>query len=184
MVEVGMAINVSARQLADPGIIAEVEAAVAIAGGGAPLCLEITETALLESASPAGDTLRRLKTRGVLLGIDDFGTSYSSLSNVTRLAPDFLKVDRSFVDGLGVDPHDSAIVAAVINLAHTLGLFVIAEGVESQAQVQRLWALGCDLVQGFVVSKPLPPEEFELMMVVPVDAIHLGEPDAAVVRLR
>jgi diguanylate cyclase (GGDEF)-like protein/PAS domain S-box-containing protein len=184
MVEVGMAVNVSARQLADPGIIAEVEAAVAAAGGGAPLCLEITETALLESASPAGDTLRRLKTRGVLLGIDDFGTSYSSLSNVTRLAPDFLKVDRSFVDGLGVDPHDSAIVAAVINLAHTLGLFVIAEGVESQAQVQRLRSLGCDLVQGFVVSKPLPPEEFELMMVVPVDAIHLGDLAAAPVRLR
>ncbi len=184
MVEVGMAVNVSARQLADPGIIAEVEAAVAIAGGGAPLCLEITETALLESAAPAGDTLRRLKTRGVLLGIDDFGTSYSSLSNVTRLAPDFLKVDRSFVNGLGVDPHDSAIVSAVINLAHTLGLFVIAEGVESAAQVRRLRSLGCDLVQGFVVSKPLPAEEFELMMVVPVDATHLEVLEPLVSRRR
>jgi len=174
MVEVGMAINVSARQLTDPGLIANVEAAVASAGGGAPLCLEITETALLESASPAGDTLRRLKTRGVLLGIDDFGTRYSSLSNFTRLAPDFLKVDRSFVEGLGSDPHDSAIVAAVINLAHTLGLFVIAEGVESLAQVHLLRQLGCDLVQGFVVSKPLTTAEFEQMMVAPGDVAHLA----------
>ena len=173
MVEVAMAVNVSARQLADPGIIAEVEAAVATAGGGAPLCLEITESALLESASPAGDTLRRLKTKGVLLGIDDFGTSYSSLSNVARLAPDFLKVDRSFVEGLGVNKRDTAIVKAVINLAHTLGLFVIAEGVESRVQLDRLRALGCDLVQGFVVSKPLTGAEFEEAMVVPGDVPHL-----------
>ncbi len=179
MVEVAMAINVSARQLADPDLIADVEAAVTAAGGGAPLCLEITETALLESASPAGETLRRLKTKGVLLGIDDFGTSYSSLSNFTRLAPDFLKVDRSFVDGLGIDPHDSAIVEAVINLAHTLGLSVIAEGVESSAQVQRLRALGCDLLQGFVVSKPLPGDEFELALVAPGDVNHLGSLEQA-----
>ncbi|HEV8114731.1 MAG TPA: EAL domain-containing protein [Acidimicrobiales bacterium] len=174
MVEVAMAINVSARQLTDPRLIANVEAAVATAGGGAPLCLEITETALLEYASPAGDTLRRLKTRGVLLGIDDFGTSYSSLSNFTRLAPDFLKVDRSFVEGLGVDPHDSAIVAAVINLAHTLGLFVIAEGVESALQVALLRELGCDLIQGFVIARALPSEEFELAMVAPGDVCHLN----------
>jgi len=175
MVEVGMAVNVSARQLADPDLIREVEAAVAVAGGGAPLCLEITETALLEAASPAGDTLRRLKTRGVLLGIDDFGTSYSSLSNVTRLAPDFLKVDRSFVEGLGIDAHDSAIVAAVINLAHTLGLFVIAEGVESRAQISQLRALGCDLIQGYVVSKPLLADAFEQAMVAPGDVGHLDD---------
>jgi len=168
-----MAVNVSARQLADPGIIAEVEAAVAVAGGGAPLCLEITETALLEAASPASDTLRRLKTRGVLLGIDDFGTSYSSLSYVTRMAPDFLKVDRTFVEGLGIDPHDSAIVAAVINLAHTLGLFVIAEGVETAEQVALLRALRCDLIQGFVVSKALWAEEFEEALVRPGDVCHL-----------
>ena len=174
MVEVAMAINISARQLTDPDLITDVEAAVAAAGGGAPLCLEITETALLESASPAGDTLRRLKSKGVLLGIDDFGTSYSSLSNFTRLAPDFLKVDRSFVEGLGIDPHDSAIVAAVVNLAHTLGLFVIAEGVESNAQVERLHRLGCDLVQGFVVSKALHAHEFELAMVAPGDVDHLS----------
>lgn len=111
----------------------------------------------------------------MLLGIDDFGTSYSSLSNFTRLAPDFLKVDRSFVGGLGIDPHDSAIVAAVINLAHTLGLFVIAEGVESNAQVERLRALRCDLVQGFVVSKPLPGDEFELALVAPGEVNHLGD---------
>jgi len=175
MVEVGMAVNVSARQLADPGLVAEVEAAVAEAGGGAPLCLEITETALLEWASPTAETLRRLKTRGILLGIDDFGTNYSSLSNVTRLAPDFLKVDRSFVNGLGVDPHDTAIVAAVIGLAHTLGLFAIAEGVESPAQVARLRTLGCDLIQGFVVSRPLPADEFEQAMVIPGDVSHLGD---------
>ena len=173
MVEVAMAVNVSARQLTDPELIANVEAAVAAAGGGAPLCLEITETALLEYASPAGATLRRLKTRGILLGIDDFGTSYSSLSNFTRLAPDFLKVDRSFVEGLGVDPHDSAIVAAVISLAHTLGLFVIAEGVESALQVARLRELGCDMIQGFVIAKALPSEEFELAMVAPGDVCHL-----------
>jgi diguanylate cyclase (GGDEF)-like protein/PAS domain S-box-containing protein len=173
MVEVGMAVNVSARQLADPGIIAEVEAAVALAGGGTPLCLEITETTLLEAASPAAKTLRRLKRRGVLLGIDDFGTSYSSLSYITRLAPDFVKIDSSFVDGLCVNANDRAIVAAVIKLAHTLGLFVIAEGVESAAQVERLRELRCNLIQGFVVSKPLPGGEFERLMIAPGDVAHL-----------
>jgi len=177
MVEVGMSVNVSPLQLSDPGLIRDVEAAVTLAGGGAPLCLEITETAVLQSASPAGRTLRRLKTRGVLLGIDDFGTSYSSLTNVTRLAPDFLKVDRSFIEGLGIVAHDSAIVAAVINLAHTLGLFVIAEGVESQAQITRLRALGCDLIQGFVVCKPLLADEFEKAMVAPGDVSHLDQAD-------
>ena len=175
MVEVGMAVNISARQLADPGIIAQVEAAVAMAGGGAPLCLEITETALLEAATPAKATLRRLKAHGVLLGIDDFGTSYSSLSYITRLTPDFLKVDRTFVEGLcDVNPNDRAIVSAVINLAHTLGLFVIAEGVETDAQVACLRTLDCDLIQGFVVSKPLPADEFELLMIAPGDVSHLA----------
>ena len=91
----------------------------------------------------------------MLIGVDDFGTGYSSLAYLRRFPVDLLKVDRSFVDGLGTDPGDSAIVAAIVNLAHTLGMEAIAEGVETEEQLAELRRLGCDKAQGYLLGHPV-----------------------------
>jgi EAL domain-containing protein (putative c-di-GMP-specific phosphodiesterase class I) len=103
--------------------------------------------------------LRALKDLGVTLAIDDFGTGYSSLSYLQRFPLDILKIDKTFVDELGVEPEGSEIVAAVINLAHALGLQVIAEGVETQRQLDELERLDCDYAQGYLFSRPVPAHE-------------------------
>jgi diguanylate cyclase (GGDEF)-like protein/PAS domain S-box-containing protein len=145
-----VAVNVSARQLQDPefpGIVREV-----IADAGVPasrICLEVTESALLDPEM-AGRVLRSLKAVGVVIAIDDFGTGYSSLSRLKRFPVDYLKVDRTFVDGIGRDPEDEVIVASVVNLAHSLGLEVIAEGIETADQLERLASLGCEIGQGWL----------------------------------
>jgi CheY-like chemotaxis protein len=125
------------------------------------LCLEITESVLMEDVGASRTVLQSLKELGVRLGIDDFGTGYSSLLYLRRFPVDFLKVDRSFVMGLGHNSEDGAIVAGVLGLAHALGVGAIAEGVEEPAQADKLAALGCEQAQGFLWSKPLPAEELE-----------------------
>jgi EAL domain-containing protein (putative c-di-GMP-specific phosphodiesterase class I) len=116
--------------------------------------LEITESVLMDDVDMSEETLGRLRTLGVKLVVDDFGTGYSSLSYLRRFPVDLLKVDRSFVDGLGTDPSDSAIVTAIITLAHTLGLEAVAEGVETAHQLDELRRLGCDQAQGFYFARP------------------------------
>jgi diguanylate cyclase (GGDEF)-like protein/PAS domain S-box-containing protein len=160
-----MAVNVSARQLADDtfvGLVAEILAEV----GLAPelLCLEITESAMVDGAAP---TLQALRDLGVRLSIDDFGTGYSSLLRLKQLPVDQLKVDRSFVAGLGRDPGDTAIVAGVVGLARALGLAVVAEGVEGEEQVIDLRAMGCELAQGFYWCKPLPADDLHRWLTAP-----------------
>jgi diguanylate cyclase (GGDEF)-like protein/PAS domain S-box-containing protein len=123
------------------------------------LCLEITESVLMEDAPAVIEALRRLKDIGVLLAIDDFGTGYSSLSYLRRFPVDVLKVDQSFVDGLGPDPEDSAIVAAIVNLAVILDLEAVAEGVETPEQLEQLRALGCAAAQGYLFARPAPADE-------------------------
>jgi diguanylate cyclase (GGDEF)-like protein len=153
-------VNLSARQIDDPRIVATVEEILSRTGLPAGnLTLEITESALMEDAASALDVLRALKGIGVLLAIDDFGTGYSSLSYLQRFPLDFLKVDRSFVEALGEGTGGEEIVGAVINLAHSLGLKVVAEGVETTGQLEILRALRCDLAQGFLFSRPLPASE-------------------------
>ncbi len=148
-------VNLSARQLVVPNIAVLVRGVLEGTGlDPALLCLEITESVVMDDASAVIDTLRQLKDIGVSIAIDDFGTGYSSLSYLRRFPVDVLKVDRSFVDGLGPDPEDSAIVAAVIGLARTLDLQAVAEGVETAEQLDALVRLGCDAAQGYWFARP------------------------------
>jgi diguanylate cyclase (GGDEF)-like protein len=152
-----VSVNVSARQLADDDLISTVEAALARANlDPSLLVLEITETTLMGDRDRAVDVLRRLSELGVRIGIDDFGTGQSSLAHLRSLPVDSLKIDQSFVDSLGRDPQGGAIVAAVVQLGHALGLSVTAEGVETPDQLAELRALGCDLGQGFYFAHPQP----------------------------
>ena len=123
------------------------------------MCLDVTETVYVKALEGNTQALDRLRNMGVRISIDDFGTGYSSLSYLKRLPADALKIDKSFVKGLGEDIEDTAIVRMVIELAHTLGVEVVAEGVESRAQATLLAEMGCDMAQGYHFSGPVPPEE-------------------------
>ncbi|OLB74313.1 MAG: hypothetical protein AUI14_23840 [Actinobacteria bacterium 13_2_20CM_2_71_6] len=155
-----VAVNVSAEQFGHPSFVATVAAVLAETGlDPNDLWLEITETSIMADAEAAGDTLRAIRALGVHLSIDDFGTGYSSLAYLRRFPVEALKVDRSFVAGLGRDREDEAIVAMVVSLARTLDLFVVAEGVETAAQLAQLERLGCDVVQGYHFGRPTPAGE-------------------------
>ena len=137
----------------------------------ANLTLEITESALMNDAASALGVLRALKELGVTLAIDDFGTGYSSLSHLQRFPLDILKIDKSFVDELGVDQGGAKIVAAVVKLAHALGLQVIAEGVETERQLDVLGlGLDCDFAQGYLFSRPVPAHELVEKFPLPLGA--------------
>ncbi len=154
-----MSVNLSTRQLMHAGLADAVSAALAETRlPPALLELEITESSVMERPDDAIPVLDGLKQLGVELAIDDFGTGYSSLSYLKLFPLDHLKIDRSFVSDIKHDPNDAAIVAAAVSLAHNLGLSVIAEGVESAVQVERLVELGCDELQGYHFSKPLPTD--------------------------
>jgi diguanylate cyclase (GGDEF)-like protein/PAS domain S-box-containing protein len=154
-----LSLNLSAHQLAAPELVEEVRAALEeTATDPARLHLEITESALMEDTDGVARVVGALKDLGVRLSIDDFGTGYSSLAHLKRLAVDTLKIDRSFVDGLGREPEDTAIVMAVLGMARSLGLSVVAEGVETEEQLTALRDLGCTLAQGFLFARPEPPE--------------------------
>jgi diguanylate cyclase (GGDEF)-like protein/PAS domain S-box-containing protein len=154
-----MSINLSARQFARPSLPGLVADVLAETGADpASICFEITESALMEDVESTTAALRDLKALGVGLAIDDFGTGYASLTYLKRFPVDKVKVDRAFVDGLLGDEEDAAIVAAVVNLAHSLDLRAVAEGVETAEQAARLRELGCDLGQGFYFGEPHPAE--------------------------
>ena len=154
-----LTVNLSGRQLGHPDLVEQVARALDETGFPADrLELEITESVLMDDVEASIATLTALRDLGVRLLVDDFGTGYSSLSYLRRFPVDGLKVDRSFVDGLGREAEDSAIVAAVITLAHTLGLVAVAEGVEDQGHLDELRSLGCDLAQGFWFARPQTPE--------------------------
>jgi EAL domain-containing protein (putative c-di-GMP-specific phosphodiesterase class I) len=153
-----VSVNLSARQLSRPDLVETVGAALEHSRLDPDrLWLEITESVLMDDADTAVAALERLRALGVHLCIDDFGTGYSSLAYLRRFPVDALKVDRSFVAGLGEDPEDSAIVEAVVSMAHSLRLSVVAEGVETDKQLARLRALGCELAQGYYFAAPVPP---------------------------
>ncbi|GAC1454076.1 MAG: hypothetical protein PVSMB10_11820 [Pseudarthrobacter sp.] len=152
-----LAVNVSARQLNDPELVPRIKDILrAQRIDPALLILEITETALMHDPDAALKSLIALKNLGVSLSIDDFGTGYSSLTYLKKFPIDELKIDRSFIMGLGTDTGDSAIVASCITLAHAVGIRAVAEGVETPEQVHTLNTLDCDLAQGFHFAHPLP----------------------------
>jgi len=160
-----MAVNVSARQLHDPGLDAAVSAALAASGiDPAALVLEITESVTVADTDVTIARLRALKDLGIGLAIDDFGTGYSSLRYLRRFPVDLLKIDRSFVTGVGRNSEDNAIVSSVIGLAHTFGLGVVAEGVETVEQLEALTRFGCDYAQGYNWRRPAPADEVELWL--------------------
>src|SRR5207237_6554490 len=149
-------VNLSARQLRQPDLIAALMAAL-LQSGLEPqrLCLELTETAFMEDAGNHRETLAGIQGLGVGLAIDDFGTGYSSLGYLKRFPVSVLKIDQSFVRGLGHDEQDSAIVRGVIALAQSLNLTVTAEGIETLEQLGQLRDLGCNHGQGYLLSRPL-----------------------------
>ncbi len=156
-----ISVNVSPRQLADPGLPGKVVEAIEATGIGADrLCLEITESILIGAQQAVDDTIAYLRSLGVRIGLDDFGAGASSLGYLKRFPLDFVKIDRSLIQGLGTNEQDTAIVRATIELAHNLGLTVVAVGVEYEEQLDMLQILGCDRAQGYLFAPPLPPEDF------------------------
>ncbi|WP_024717959.1 bifunctional diguanylate cyclase/phosphodiesterase [Pseudomonas putida] len=156
-----LSINLAGAQLRQPHLARRIEQLLKhhqLKAGD--LQLEITENFIMSQAEEALAVLYQLKKLGVQLAIDDFGTGYSSLSYLKRLPLDILKIDKSFIRGLPDDPHDAAIARAIIALGRSMQLTIIAEGVENQAQQRFLAAEGCEQIQGYIVSLPLPPEEF------------------------
>ncbi|WP_435881846.1 putative bifunctional diguanylate cyclase/phosphodiesterase [Streptomyces diastaticus] len=157
---VPVAVNVSPRDVHSPGFAGAVAARLARHGVPAgALQLEITEHVLLEDPQRAADTLAALTGHGVRMSLDDFGTGYSSLVHLRRLPVSELKIDRSFVARLAVDTEDAEIVRCTVDLAHSLGLLVVAEGVEDDETWERLRDLGCDAVQGWLVAAAMPADE-------------------------
>jgi predicted signal transduction protein with EAL and GGDEF domain len=155
-----VSVNLSARQIQRPQVVADVADALA-ASALAPECLvlEITESTLLDDAAAAATTLAALKGLGVRIALDDFGTGYSSLSYLDRFPVDIVKIDKSFVDGLGADVAGSPLVGAIVNLGALLGMGVTAEGIERADQVARLRQIGCVQGQGFYFARPMPASE-------------------------
>jgi diguanylate cyclase (GGDEF)-like protein len=163
--DVRLSVNLSVAELDQPDLIDAVGAALAEAGAEpGTLCLEITEHALMTEASHCLDNLGALDALGVRLALDDFGTGYSSLAYLRRLPIGVLKIDRAFMTGDVLEPADAAIIEAIIGLARALGLRTVAEGIETDAQWAELERLGCEYVQGYRFSRPLPASELGALL--------------------
>lgn len=158
---IGISVNVSPRQFRDAGFIYTVMNALETSGlEPQQLELEITERLILDNTIETADILRQLDQSGIRLSVDDFGTGYSALSYLKSYPFDTLKIDKSFVQDVMKEQDDAALVKAIINMAHSLGLTVIAEGVEEEAQTHFLQMEGCDYSQGYFYSRPLPEGDF------------------------
>ena len=162
-----VSVNLSGRQLDEPGLDQEIAVVLADAGlDPSDLCIEVTETALIDVASNGPDAVQKLRELGVAVAIDDFGQGYSSLSYLRSYPVDIVKLDRAFVAALETNPRDGAIVGGIIQLAHALGMTTVGEGVERPGQLRRLADLGCDQIQGFLLARPCPPVQL-VGLVVP-----------------
>ena len=172
-----VSVNLSPRQLSEPSLANDVADILSRTGlDPDTLWLEITETTLMHDAESAVSALRALRAQGLHLAVDDFGTGYSSLQYLKRFPVEALKVDRTFVDGLGREPEDSAIVGAVVSLAHSLNMICVAEGVESTGQLRELRRLGCNIGQGFLFAKPQSAEQLHPFPTSSVAAVSTLRP--------
>ena len=177
---VRIAVNVSALQLRSRDFVDEVIQAIAVdAHAASGLELEITESVIMEDARHSGESLRAIRAMGVSIAIDDFGTGFSSLSYLSKLPVDTLKIDRSFVHDMIAGQQKAVLVSTIINLAHSLKLKVVAEGVETEEQLALLRVLGCDELQGYLFGRPAPSELFEsrfLLSAAPSVALNRAVP--------
>ena len=164
--ELTLSLNASVRHIMKKGFIAEISDLIEKSGiSASQLEIEITESILMDSADKALQRINELKATGIKLAIDDFGTGYSSLSYLNKIPADLLKIDKSFIDRINTNESSKQYVAAMISMGHIMGLDVISEGVEQEEQLAALRSIGCDLIQGFIWGKPLPPEDVtELVM--------------------
>lgn len=162
---VEVSVNVSGHQLIEGDLIADIER-ILRETGVAPhwLEVELTEGSLMENTQHTIASLQRLRTLGVKISIDDFGTGYSSLAYLRRFPIDTLKIDIAFIREVTTNPQDAAITRTIIELAHSLGLQVVAEGVETQEQLAFLKQAGCDQIQGYLFSRPLPADTLERLL--------------------
>jgi diguanylate cyclase (GGDEF)-like protein/PAS domain S-box-containing protein len=163
--KIPVSVNISPRQFKRRELVSEIAEALAQSGLEPRfLEIEVTESLVMENAEQFVTTLHALKKLGIEISVDDFGTGYSSLNYLKRFPVDRLKVDQSFVRDIGADPGDAAIVQAIVQLGHSLGLQVTAEGVESEVQLEFLRGCGCDQVQGYLFSKPLPADQVAALL--------------------
>ena len=160
-----IAVNLSLRDLVDPGFPGEVAALIGKWRMPATMLkLEVTESAVVEDPKRTEDVLERLGAMGLRFSVDDFGTGYFSLAYLKRLPIDEIKIDRSFVAAMTVHEEDEVIVRSTIDLGHSLGLSVVAEGVETRSVMERLAPFGCDVAQGYYLGRPMPPDEFDIWL--------------------
>jgi diguanylate cyclase (GGDEF)-like protein/PAS domain S-box-containing protein len=160
-----LSVNLGARELTHPDIVATVLEAVQGAGiEPSSLCIEVTESTAIEDRASGFRALTDLNGAGVRVAIDDFGTGYSSLDHLRRMPADVLKIDRSFVQGIAPDSSDTALVAAALALGRALGMDVVAEGIETEQQASSLRELSCPIGQGYLFARPLPPEQLDKLL--------------------
>ena len=160
--KIAVSLNVSSPTLLDPGFPFLVDSAISLWGSShEQLVIEITESVLVQNFESSIKLLSALRSKGIRISIDDFGTGYSSLSYFKRLPADELKIDRSFIENVVNDKQDRKLVESIAGLAHGFNLKVVAEGIEDQATLDVLQELGCDIAQGFFISKPLHAKELD-----------------------
>jgi EAL domain-containing protein (putative c-di-GMP-specific phosphodiesterase class I) len=183
---VGLSVNVSLRQVSATRFAESVLAALEETGlPSSALTLEVTERVLIETATPMIDELTRLRQLGVRLAIDDFGTGYASLAYLRELPVDIIKIDPSFVAGLGTDGTLSMLTRTIVQVGHDLGIEIVAEGIERPEQLELLRAMGCGLGQGFLVARPMTVQSIETLTLSDgrrAVSASAGQPDLAPVR--
>ena len=162
-----VSVNLSPRQFCDSDLLEDIKVILSRSGLSSQwLALEITENTLIKDMDLSIRLLKSLRKMGIKIYLDDFGTGYSSLNYLKRFPIDVLKMDKDFVSGISFDPREEVIAKTIIDLGHGLGIKVEAEGVEKKEQLQFLKDNGCDYVQGFYFSKPIPSEEFEKLLLL------------------
>ena len=171
--ELTVSVNLSVRQLEDPRLVSIVSRALAATGvDSEAVFVDVNEAAVALDLDAASRALHGLSALGVRIAIDDFGTGSSSLTTLKRLPIDAIKLHGSLVAGLGRDPGDDAVVHAIVELGHAFGVDVIAEGVETEAQLRRLRELRCDGAQGYMFGRPAPAHEVQALLIAAGDAVH------------